>query len=163
MLLVCGRHTRGHYVRVCARGKIWSDSEFAYDLSPSSVYTHIKIWAEKIHNLVILNTPLCPHGIVRINKKYYGNARKKNRHQRRSLCINHSCSIRCRHIIIIQSQNTHFIIKYTDIKKEDLTDFLHRACIYVRFQKNYYTYYSTVHRPPYIYPCHVRSSHMYHC
>jgi hypothetical protein len=115
------------------RARVLCDLELVNDLSPSSVYTHIKIWVEKIHNLVILNTPLYPHGIVRINKKYYGNARKKNRHQRRSLHVNHIRSIRCRYIIIIQSQNTHFAIRYTDIKKEIFIDFSHRACISIMF------------------------------
>ena len=110
--------------------RVLCDSELVNDLSPSSVYTHIKIWAEKIHNLVILNTPLYPHGIVRINKKYYGNARKKNRHQRRSLCVNYIRSIRCRYIIIIQSPKYPFYHKIYRYQKRDLYGFFRSSLIY---------------------------------
>ncbi len=124
------RRIRVPYMPARDRARVYIDFEFANDLSPSSVYTHIRIHAKKCHNHFILNVWLYPHEIVRISKKYYEYTRKKNRHQRRSLCINHSCSIRCRHIIIIQNQNTHFTIKYTDIKKETLTNLFNRACIY---------------------------------
>ena len=112
------------------RARFYIDFEFANDLSPSSVYTHIFKWAEKRHNHFILNTLLYPHGIVRINKKHYEFTRKKTRHQRRSLCVNHIRSIRCRYIIIIQSPKYPFCHKIYRYQKRDLYGFFQSSLIY---------------------------------
>ena len=69
-----------------------------------------KTYTQKCHNHFILNTSLYPHGVLRINKKHYEYARKKTRHQRLSLCVNHNNSIRCRYNIIIQNSKNSILL-----------------------------------------------------
>ena len=140
------------YVREIRRG-LGRFSPRKRSFTIERIYAY-KTYAEKIHNLVILNMLLHPHDIVRINKKHYEFTRKKTRHQRRSLCVNHSHSIRCRHIIIIQSPKYPFCHKIYRYQKRDLYGGFQSSLIYTPDTGHR-------HRSPYIYSCLVPPPYMY--
>ena len=68
--------------------------------------------------------------VLTIKFKYY--ERKKARHIAIPLCYYYDCHV-FPSIYIIFFQKSHFTIRYTDPKKENFTDLLHRAYLAIIF------------------------------